>query len=130
MKSTTVLLLGDADIRLQARHALAGMRGIEIVGELAAFEPRHLRFIEEFAPETVVLDFGSAGVNALHVLMNLLSSRVRPRVIAVNTDGFEDADQLLDFGAACVATTHEELRAAMFQSIWALAPLTPLERAA
>jgi hypothetical protein len=124
------MLLGDADIRFQARHALADVPGVTIVGELAGFAPRHLTFIEQLQPETVVLDCGAAAFNPFDVLSGLTRAAYRPRVIAVDSTGCSRRAELLGLGVATVVRTHEELRAALLPKIRPLAPITPIRQAA
>lgn len=128
--TTTVVLLGDADIRFQARHALADMPGVAIVGELAAFAPRHLHFIEELNPQTVVLDCGATEINALRVLAELSDSPCRPRIIAVDSTGSGKIGELLGLGASSVVTTQQELQSAFVPAIASLASIATIEHAA
>lgn len=106
------------------------MPGVAIVGELAAFASRHLNFIEELNPQTVVLDCGASEVNALRVLAELSGSACRPRIIAVDSTGGGKIAELLGLGVSSVVTTHEELRSALLPAIASLAPIATLEHAA
>lgn len=130
VNTTSVVLLGDADIRFQARHVLADAQGVTIVGELAAFAPRHLHFIEQLNPQTVVLDCAATEINPLRVLSQLRESNCRPRVIAIDSDGRSKRAELLGLGVATVVTTQEELRSAIYPEIRPLAPITPIRQAA
>lgn len=130
MDTTTVVLMGDADIRFQARHALADAPGVTIVGELAGFAPRHLHFIEHLNPQTVVLDCAATEINPLRVLSALSDLTTRPRVIAIDSDGRGARADLLRLGASSVVSTQEELRSAIYPEIRPLAPITPIRQAA
>ena len=106
------------------------MPGVAIVGELAAFAPRHLRVIEELNPQTVVLDCGTAEFDARRALAELRGLACRPRIIAIDSIGSGMVAELLEMGASAVVTTRHELQTAIVPAIAPRAPSDQLERAA
>jgi DNA-binding NarL/FixJ family response regulator len=102
---------------------LQSERGIDIAGELCAFQPRHIDFIAAVRPDVVVLDCASRSINPLVAIAELRNLASAPRVIALLEDGglidFRTASRL---GADAIVTASQAL-------IDAILP-PPAERAA
>jgi DNA-binding NarL/FixJ family response regulator len=116
--------LGDDDIRAQIREALQGTSGIDIVGELCAFHPRHADHIADMQPDVAILDCASRSINPLVAIAELRQLAAPPSVIALLEEGgpvdFRAASRL---GADAIVTTTRGL-------IDAVLPPTQVERAA
>lgn len=112
MNKTRVMLLGDIDIRDQARTALLSVRNIEIVGELAGFEHRHERFVEELAPDVIVIDGAAFDFDASATISILRESGRAECIVAVAEDD-RTRMMLFESGADAVVSTQEALRTAV-----------------
>src|SRR5690349_3623456 len=130
MNRTTAMLIGDADIRMQSRDALQPLREVEILGELTAFEERHARFVDELAPEIVVLDLAATGLNPLRVFDRIDQMTTKPRVIAVAPNGIVNKNLAHELGAASVVATDEALRQAVRREALRIVPNPDYHRAA
>jgi DNA-binding NarL/FixJ family response regulator len=130
MDRTTAILIGDADIRGQTRAALEAACGVEIVGELTAYEERHARFLAALAPEIVILDMAAAGLDPVRVLTNLRELPARPRVIAVAPDGAKSTWIARELGATAVVETAHALRQAVRREPLQLLLTHDIDRAA
>jgi DNA-binding NarL/FixJ family response regulator len=114
MAARTIVVLGDEDIRSQVRATLKGERDVAIVGELCALQPRHIGYIEDLAPELVILDCSSLTINPLTAVANLANTRVNPRVIAVLAEGgVINFGAVARMGAASIVTSPSALRDAI-----------------
>ncbi len=114
MAARTIVVLGDEDIRSQVRATLKGERDIAIVGELCALQPRHIGYIEDLAPELVILDCASRTINPLTAVADLAKTRVNPRVIAVLAEGgVINFGAVARMGAASIVTSPNALRKAV-----------------
>lgn len=129
MKKINVMLLGDIDIREQARFALAEVERVEIVGELSGFADRHLRFVEEMIPDVVVVDGAAFDFDAHNALSKIRRSGAVRNLVVVTPVSWS-RQKKIDFGADAVVSTLEELRAAVQPGVAALPIRTDLERAA
>ena len=110
MAVRTIVVLGDEDIRSQVRATLKGERDVEIVGELCALQPHHVGYIEDLAPEIVILDCSSRTINPLLAVGELARSSAKPRVIAVLADGGAlDFRAIARMSAASIVTTPKAL---------------------
>ena len=130
MTRTTAIVIGDEDIRLQARDALRRLSGVEITGELAAFEERHAHFVAALAPEIVVVDCGAEDFDPARVLRRLQSLPARPSVIAIVPNGTANRAIATELGAATVVETEEALRAAVRKESLRLVQPNDYDRAA
>lgn len=124
------MLIGDAEMRGQTREALRALRDIEILGELTAFEGRHARFVNELAPNVVVLDLTAKGLNPFRVVTSLDNMTAQPRVIGVAPDGFATRQLARQLGADAVVTTGEGLRQAIRRVVPRIVPNHDFDRAA
>ena len=114
MAARTIVILGDEDIRSQVRATLKGERGVEIVGEFCALQPRHLGYIADIAPEMVILDCSSRTINPLLAVAELSKSAANPQVIAILADGgVVDFRAVARMGAAAIVTSPMALRNAV-----------------
>ena len=98
---TTVALIGEGYRRAYVQHLLGDRAKVE--AELVSDKRAHM--LAEMAPEVVVLDCASEGVNPLLALSKLTDLGGSPRIVAL-TDGSVshglDADALTSLGAdAC-----------------------------
>lgn len=129
MKKINVMLLGDIDIRDQARQALAGIDRVKIVGELAGFEDRHMRFVEEMIPDVVVVDGAAFDFDAHTAISKIRRSGAVQHLVVV-TPASWSRQEMIDYGADAVVTTQEELREAVQPGIVSLPIQADFERAA
>lgn len=86
MANRTVVVLGDDDIRSQVRATLKGEQNVDIVAEFSALQPRHIGYINEMAPDIVILDCSSRTINPLLAMAELARTEARPKVVAVLAD--------------------------------------------
>jgi DNA-binding NarL/FixJ family response regulator len=114
MAARTIVVLGDQDIRSQVRATLKGERDVAIVGELCSLQARHVGYIEDLAPELVILDCSSRTINPLAAVADLAKTRLNPQVIAVLADGGAvDFRTVGRMGAASIVTSPNALRQAV-----------------
>lgn len=113
MAVRTIVVLGDDDIRSQVRTALKGERGVQIVAEFCALQPRHVGYIDEMGPDVVILDCSSRTINPLLAMSELARTTSRPQVIAVLADGGGDVRAMARIGAASLVNTPSGLRRAV-----------------
>jgi len=114
MAARTIVVLGDEDIRSQVRATLKGEREVAIIGEFCALQPRHVGFIDDLAPDMVILDCSSRTINPLLATADLARIGAHPEVIAILADGGGvDFRAIARMGAASIANSPRALRDAI-----------------
>ena len=98
---TRVVLADDhALVRAGIRSLLAGMSGVEVVGE-AADGHEALRLVETVRPQIVLMDIAMPGLNGLEAAARITREHDRIRVIIVSMHTSEEyASQAFRAGAA------------------------------
>ena len=103
-----VVLVGEGYRRAYAKHLLEHPLAdqVSVVGELAS--GRRVELISELAPEAVILDCASEGINPLAILPRLAVLKGSPRVVAL-VDGSTALDEraLLDLRADVIADVQD-----------------------
>ncbi len=114
MAARTIVVLGDEDIRSQVRATLKGEREVAIVGEFCTLQPRHVGFIDDLAPDMVILDCSSRTINPLLAMADLASIGTIPQVIAILADGGGvDFRAVARMGVASIVNSPQALRDAV-----------------
>ena len=77
-------------------------------------QPRHVGYIEDLAPQLVILDCSSRTINPLTAVADLARTTANPQVIAVLAEGgVTDFRAVARMGAAAIVTSTTALRDAV-----------------
>jgi DNA-binding NarL/FixJ family response regulator len=99
MRTLNTVVIGDREFRDEVKALVGQSRAYYVAGEIV--ESRALRHLAALAPDVVVLDGGSEGINGVRVLQTLQDLPRMPRIVVQGATGTATERQLmLELGAS------------------------------